>query len=104
MNQLPIKIKELNGLCGKLHLDLVVKYYDECEVCFKGVDDNDNEIFNVCVWYPKRNNRTFYIELNSDKEEWCGGHFTKEEMLLLLSIDDLSDEELGIKKQGEVEE
>ena len=104
MNQLPIKIKELNGLCGKLHLDLVVKYYDEREVCFKGMNDSEKEIFNVCVWYPKKTDRTFYIEINSDYEEWRGGHFTKEEMLLLLSIDNLNDEELGIKKQGEVEE
>ena len=102
MNRLPIKIKELNGLCEKLHLDLVVKYYGEREVCFKGINDSEQEIFNACVWYPKNIGRTYHIEINSDKEEWRGGHFTKEEMLLLLSIDDLNDEELGIKEQVEV--
>ena len=92
------KIKELQTLCEFLHIDLRVQYYDDHEVCFKGINDNEQEVFNVTVWYPPKNEkRRFYIELNSDYEQWTGGQFAKETVLLLLSVDDLTDEELNIK-------
>ena len=91
------KIKELQTLCVFYHLDLTVKYYDSHEVCFKGVNDDEQEVFNVCVWYPNNRSRKYYIELDSTNEKWRGGQFTKEDMLLLLSIDDLDDKELNIE-------
>jgi len=91
------KIKELQELCSSLHLDLTVKYYGNYEICFKGINDNDDEIFNVAVWYPDNRSRRFYIEIDSAHEQWRGGQFSKDEILLLLSVDDLTDEELGIK-------
>jgi len=95
------KIKALKEMCSERNLNLVVKYYDTREVCFIGLYDDD-EVFNVAVWYPpKDGKRIFYIEINSQYEKWKGGQFTKDEILLLLSIDDLSDEELNIKPQEE---
>lgn len=91
------KVNELQTLCEYYHVDLRVQYYDDHEVCFKGINDKDEEVFNVCVWYPKNRDRKYYIEVNSQYEEWTGGQFTKEDMILLLSIDDLSDDELNIK-------
>jgi hypothetical protein len=93
------KIKELQKICEFYHIDLVVQYYGDHEVCFKGMTDDEKEVFNVAVWYPPKNEkRRFYIELNSENEEWAGGQFLKEDILLFLSIDDLSDEELNIKQ------
>lgn len=92
------KIKQLQVLCEFYNLDLVIKYFRKEEVVFTFLNLNDQEVFNVVVWYPpKDNKRIFYIEINSQFEEWRGGHFTKEDMLLLLSIDDLTDKELGIE-------
>jgi len=96
------KIKELQKMCEKYHVDLRVQYYDDHEVCFKGINDDDNEIFNVCVWYPPKRERVLLFELESSKETWTGGQFYKEDILLLLSIDDLTDEELNIKPQAKV--
>ena len=97
------KIKELQSLCEFYHLDLRIQYYGDHEVCFKGVTENEKEVFNVAVWYPpKQIERRFYIELNSEYEEWTGGQFLKETILLFLSIDDLSDEELNIKAPYEM--
>ena len=99
------KIKELQVLCEFYHLDLNVKYYRNKEVCFVFLNENEDEVFNVVVWYPpKEIKRIFYIEINSQFEEWRGGHFTKEDMLLLLSIDDLSDKELGIENDTTIDE
>ena len=95
------KIQALKEMCSERNLNLVVKYYDNREVCFIGLNEVDDEVFNVSVWYtPKENKRIFYIEINSQFEEWRGGQFTKEELLLLISIDDLSDEELNIKPRS----
>lgn len=96
------KIKELQKMCEKYHVDLRVQYYNNHEVCFKGINDNDDEIFTVCVWYPPERKRILLFDLFSDKETWTGGQFSKEEILLLLSIDDLTDEELNIKPQSKV--
>ena len=105
VDKMTSKIKELQTLCGFLHLDLRVQYYDDHEVCFKGMNDSEQEVFNVAVWYPsKKEKRIFYIELNSCYEQWTGGQFAKETILLLLSIDDLTDEELNIKQPKLVEE
>jgi hypothetical protein len=91
------KIKALKEMCSERNLYLVFKYYGDREVCFIGSDENDDDVFNVVLWYPpKENKRIFYIEINSQFEKWRGGQFTKEDLLLLMSIDDLSDEELGI--------
>jgi hypothetical protein len=99
------KIKELQTLCDFYHLDLRVQYYEDHEVCFKGINDPEQEVFNITVWYPKKKEkRIFCIELNSCYEQWRGGQFTKEDMLLFLSIDDLSDEELNITQPKLVEE
>ncbi len=93
------KIKELQTLCEKLHIDLRVQYYDHHEICFKGMTEQEKEVFNVAVWYsPKSQTRRFCIEINSDYEEWRGGQFTKDELALLMSVDDLSDDELHIRQ------
>ena len=92
------KIKELQALCERMHADLRIQYYGDHEVCFKAMNDNEQEIFNAAVFYPHRKDkRQFYLELNSEYEQWTGGQFQKETIMLLLSIDDLSDEELHIK-------
>lgn len=89
------KIKELQTLCDLYHLNLKVIYYGS-STNFIGFNDDEEEVFNVCVWYRNDNEREFYVELNSQYEQWRGGSFTKENILLLLSIDDLSDEQLSI--------
>lgn len=92
------KIKQLQVLCEFYNLDLAIKYYRKEEVIFTFLNSNEQEVFNVAVWYPpKENKRIFYIEINSQFEEWRGGQFTKEDLLLLMSIDELSDKELGIE-------
>lgn len=90
------KINELKKLCELYRLDLIIRYYDDRQIVFTGVNEQEDEVFSVSIWYPK-DERKFYIEINSIHEEWRGGHFTKEDILLLLSLDELSDEELGIK-------
>ena len=97
------KIKALKEMCSERNLNLVVKYYDNREVCFIGLNEDDDEEFDVAVWHRKKE-RNFHIEINSQYEKWKGGQFTKDEILLLLSIDDLSDEELNIKPQEEENE
>lgn len=94
------KIKELQKMCEKYHVNLRIQYYDDREVCFIGINDNDDEIFSVCAWYPPERERVFLFELNSSNETWTGGQFSKEDILLLVSIDDLTDEELNIKPQS----
>ena len=90
------KINELKKLCELYRLDLIIRYYDDIQIVFTGVNEQEDEVFSVSIWYPK-DERKFYIEINSIHEKWRGGHFTKEDILLLLSLDELSDEELGIK-------
>ena len=105
VDKMTSKIKELQTLCEFYHLDLRVQYYEDHEVCFKGINDSEQEVFNVAVWYrSKKEKRIFYIELNSCYEQWTGGQFAKETILLLLSIDNLTDEELNIKQPKLVEE
>ena len=91
------KIKEIKTLCDHYHLTLVIKYYGR-STNFVGINDDEQEVFNVCVHCPNRGKRIFYIEVNSSNEHWAGGKFTKEDMLLLLSIDELSDAELNINQ------
>ena len=93
------KIKKLIELCKYYNLDLQIRYYGDRQVCFSGIYENDDEIFMVSIWYCK-NKRMFYINLNSQLEQYRNnGNFSKEEILLLLSLDDLTDDELGIKPQ-----
>jgi len=94
------KIKKLIELCDYYRLDLQIRYYGDRQVCFSGISENDDEIFMVSIWYLN-NERRFYIQLNSQLEQYKNnGSFSKEEILLLLSLDDLTDDELGIKPQG----
>ena len=94
------KIKKLIELCEYYNLDLQIRYYGDRQVCFSGICENDDEIFMVSIHYHK-NERLFYINLNSQLEQYRNnGSFSKEEILLLLSLDDLTDDELGIKPQG----
>ncbi len=95
MSQLTVKIKELQTLCEYYHLTLVVKFYG-ASTDFIGINDDEQEVFDVCVWYRNSEERAFYIVIDSNNEKWTGGHFRKEDILLLLSIGDLSDEELNI--------
>ena len=93
------KIKKLIELCEFYNLDLQIRYYGDGQVCFSGIYENDDEIFMVSIHYCK-NKRLFYIKLNSQLEIYRNnGSFRKEEILLLLSLDDLTDDELGIKPQ-----
>ena len=95
------KIKKLQTLCEVYSLNLQIRYYGDRQVCFSGIDENDDEIFTVSIWYCKHERR-FYIKLNSQLEQYRNnGCFNKEEILLLLSLDDLTDDELGIKTQEE---
>lgn len=94
------KIKKLKELCEYYNLDLQIRYYGDRQVCFSGISKNDDEIFIFSIWYLK-NERRFYIQLNSEPEQYKNtGGFRKEEILLLLSLDDLTDDELLIKPQG----
>lgn len=98
------KIKELQKMCEKYNINLRIQYYGDRQVCFIGMNEGEDEVFNVCVWYPPEREKKIYFELNSDKVTWTGGQFSKEDILLLLSIDDLTDEELNIKPQSKVGE
>ena len=94
------KIKKLIELCEYYNLDLQIRYYDDSQICFSGIYENDDEIFMASIWYCK-NKRMFYIKLNSQLEQYRNnGKFSKEEILFLLSLDDLTDDELGINPQG----
>lgn len=96
------KIKKLQTLCEVYSLNLQIIYYGYKQVCFSGIDESGNEIFTASIWYCKHERR-FYIRLNSQLEqERNNGSFNKEEILLLLSLDDLTDDELGIKPQGQL--
>jgi hypothetical protein len=96
------KRKELIELCNSYHVDLIIRYYGNREICFQGITEDEKELFNVCLFYSKNhNNRLVKYEINTEHETWFGYSITKEDMLLLLSLDDLSDEELGIKPQIE---
>ena len=91
------KIKKLIELCKYYNLDLQIRYYGDRQICFSGIYENDDEIFTVSIWYVM-NERIFRIKLNSQLEQYRNnGNFSKEEILLLLSLDDLTDDELGIK-------
>ena len=97
------KIKKLLILCEVYRLNLQIRYYGDRQVCFSGINENDDEIFMVSIWYCKHERR-FYINLNSQLEQYRNnGNFNKEEILLLLSLDDLTDDELGIKPQDQLE-
>lgn len=98
------KIKEMQKMCEKYNVNLRVQYYGDRQVCFIGMNEDEDEVFSVSVWYPPERERKIYFEFNSDKERWTGGHFSKEDILLLLSIDDLTDKELGIKPQSKLGE
>lgn len=93
------KVKELKKLCDYYNLNLRIQYYGDRQVCFLGMDadDDDEEIFCISIWY-NRKERRFYLRLDSEKETYRNnGAFSKEEILLMLSFDDFSDDELGIK-------
>ena len=94
-------LKSLVTLCKKYHCNLNIKFYGEHEVAFAGYSDySDAEVFNVVISYAKNSkikNRRFYIEVDSSKETYYGGCFPKEFYLTLLSLDDLTDDELGLK-------
>ena len=94
-------IKKLLDFCEYYHCDLQIRYYDKREVCMLGINSDEEEVFNICLWYRENNPiRIFYFELNSINEKWRGGQFTKEDILLLLSLNDLSNEQLGIEPQN----
>ena len=91
------KIKELQKLCGVYNLDLRIHYYGDRQVCFLGVREDEEEVFCISFFYP-RNERKMTLSIYSDKDEYKNwGSFSKEEILLMLSLDELTDEELGIK-------
>lgn len=99
MNKLQKKIKELKTFCETYRLNLNIKWYDTRQICISGIREDDEEVFNISIWY-RGNERLFYLNLDSAKENYKNnGCFSKEEVLLLLSLDDLTDEELEIKKQ-----
>lgn len=99
MSKFQKKIKELKTLCEIYGLDLNIKWYDSREICIFGTREDEEEVFNISIWY-RENRRLFYLNLDSAKENYKNnGCFSKEEVLLLLSLDDLTDEELEIKQQ-----
>ena len=98
-------LKALLTLCNDYKCNLNIKFYGDREVAFAGhSDDADAEVFNVVIYYAKNSkikNRQFYIEVDSSKETYYGGCFPREFYLTLLSLDDLTDDELGLKPFAE---
>lgn len=95
-NKLLKKIKELQEMCDFYNIDLMIRYYGNRQVCFIGVNENEDEVFNVCSRFIK-DKKTFYYEINTKNETWKQYHLNKEDITLLLSIDELTEEELSIK-------
>ena len=114
MNKYQEKINKLREFCNSLHCDLHIRYYDKYEIAFTCITEDDEEVFTIVLFYPEpttsqleRMNenqlkeylkRRMHIRIYSDNESWKGGTFEKENIELLLSLDDLTDEELGICK------
>ena len=98
------KIKEVQKLCDYYNLNLRIQYYGDRQVCFLGVREDEEEVFCISIWYP-RNERKMDLRIYSDKEDYRNfGAFGKEEILLMLSLDELTDDELGIKPQKKEKE
>lgn len=114
MNKYQEKINKLREFCNSLHCDLYIRYYDNCEIAFTCMTEDDEEVFTIVLFYPQPTEfqlekmdektrktylkRRMHIRIYSDNESWKGGTFEKENIELLLSLDDLTDEELGIYK------
>ena len=116
MNKYQETINKLIIMCNSMNCDLVVKYNSKHEICFKCVDDNESQenIFTVCIYYPiltakakehwDKEKEKFYstrlvtFDINSSYDDYSGGQFSRENIELLVSLDDLTDEELGIEK------
>lgn len=112
MNKYQEKINKLREFCNSLHCDLHIRYYDNCEISFTCITEDDEEVFTVVIFYPEPttsqleimdetqlkeySKRRMHIRIYSDNESWKGGTFEKENIELLLSLDDLTDEELSI--------
>lgn len=112
-------IKELDKFCDSMQCDLTIKHYSRYEVCFKAVPtDADSEYadnpFTVSIGYRRKRTynkdengnrivvdtvdtkRTATFDICSNNDEYSGGQFTRKQIELLLSLDDLTDEELCI--------
>ena len=114
MNKYQEKINKLREFCNSLHCDLYIRYYDKNEITFTCMTENDEEVFTIVFLYPEPTTyqletmsknqlkeylkRRMYIRIYSDNESWRGGTFEKENIELLLSLDDLTDEELSVYK------
>lgn len=119
MNRYVELISKLQTFCEGMNCYLIIKYYSSYEVCFKAVDDEDspNNPFSISVGYPSRTVRVSetgfrYIQYSPRRavfdicscyDDYAGGQFTRKDIELLLSIDDLTDEELGILTPEEFE-
>ena len=116
MNKYQEITNKLISLCHNANCDLVVKYNSHHEIVFKCVDENESQenVFRVIIYYPTLSTKAkenwneekekFYstrlatFEINSCYDDYSGGQFSRKDIELLLSLDDLTDEELGIKK------
>ena len=112
-------IKSLKEFCYSMNCDLVIQHYSKYDVCFKAVpsDNENNELpFAISIYYPQHRKyskdengnrvtidtidttRNATFDICSCYDEYSGGQFTRKQIELLLSLDDLTDEELCIEK------
>lgn len=112
MNRYFKLISKLQTFCDSMNCKLVIIHYSAFEVCFKAVDSEDspNNPFSISIGYPSRSvkdsetgyryteygERRVIFDICSCHDDYSGGQFTRADIELLLSIDDMSDEELGL--------
>lgn len=93
MSNLQNKIKELQQMCFYYNLILLIKYMNDHEVCFVGLDDDDIEVFNVCI-HIKNNKKLIDFEINTKFESYRSYSFRLSDILLLTSLYELSTDDL----------
>ena len=112
MNRYSKLIKELGKFCESMQCSLNITYHSDYSVCFKAVSEyTEGNPFAISIYYPDKASRnpdtktlthTYTLprratfDICSCHDEYSGGQFTRENIELLLSIDNLTDEELGL--------
>lgn len=112
MNRYSRIIKDLGKFCESMQCSLCITYHSDYEVCFKAVSEySEGNPFAISIGYfchsfrdPETriisktytHPRQTTFDICSCYDEYSGGQFTRENIELLLSLDDLTDEELGL--------